>query len=427
MPEQDKVFAKCAWRLIPFMCLLYLVNYIDRVNAGFAALTMNKDLGFSPADFGFGAGVFFVGYLIFQVPGNVVLGRLGARRWMSFILIVWGAISASTAFVHGTTSFYVLRFMLGLVEAGFFPGMLFYLTLWFPKTYRVRFAAAFVCGIPLSGIVGGPVSGLILGMDGIAGLYGWQWLFVLEGLPASLLGFVALKWLSDGPLHAAWLSAAEKNTIAARLATETESQTQDLWPALRDPRVVVLALAGFAQGCALYGTGLWLPQIVKAMGFSNLATGLVVSVIYTASMAIIVALGYSSDRRGERIWHIAFAWLLAATGFAAAALTGNDLVALLGLTFAVAGVQSAIAPYMTLPSSFFTGAGAAGGIALLNTIVSLGGFVGPTLIGILRGQSGDYASSLAMLAFGLTISALIVVMLGRGMTRVPALARPSTS
>src|SRR5882672_708318 len=250
MNEQDAVFAKCAWRLIPFMGLLYLANYIDRTNAGFAALTMNKDLSFSPTVFGFGAGVFFDGYLLFQVPANIVLGRVGARRWIFTILLIWGAISAATAFVQGPYGFYVLRFLLGIAEAGFFPGMIFYLTLWFPQAFRARFAAGFICAIPLSGVVGAPLSGLILGIDGFVGLHGWQWLFLIEGLPVSLLAFAVLNYLPDGPREAAWLTPAEKTAIATRLAGDAGAEDGDLWHALRDPRVVVLALAGFGEGSA---------------------------------------------------------------------------------------------------------------------------------------------------------------------------------
>jgi len=413
--SEQQIFAKCAWRLIPFMGLLYLANYIDRVNAGFAALTMNKDLGFSPAIFGFGAGVFFIGYLLFQVPANAILERAGARRTVFCIMVAWGAISAATAFVQGPVSFYVLRFLLGVAEAGFFPGMIFYLTLWFPQSYRTRFAACFLCAIPLSGIVGGPLSALILGMDGAGGLRGWQWLFLMEGLPASALAFAVLKWLPDNPAHASWLNDAEKNTIAACIGREAVAGEQDLWRALRDPRVLALALAGFASGSALYGTGLWLPQIVSAMGFSNLATGGVVALCYLASMAAMIAWGYSSDLRGERIWHAAFSWLIAATGFACASLTQNDFLALVALSLAVAGTLSAIGPHVTIVPSFLRGAAAAAGIALVNTIVSLGGFAGPALIGVLRETSGDYSSGMAMLAIEVVLSAAIVLALGRAM------------
>jgi MFS transporter, ACS family, tartrate transporter len=410
--SKQQIFAKCAWRLVPFMMLLYLVNYLDRVNAGFAALTMNVDLDFSPSIFGFGAGVFFLGYLLFQVPANAVLERAGARRTVFCIMAAWGALSAATAFVQDALSFYVMRFFLGVAEAGFFPGMIFYLTLWFPKEYRTRFAATFCCAIPLSGIVGAPLSAAILDLNGMGGLHGWQWLFLVEGLPASMLAFAVFKFLPDGPAQAPWLDEAEKKMIAARLGSET-SQEKDLWSALRDPRVIALSLAGFAEGSSLYGTSLWLPQIVKGMGFSTLGTGIVVALCYVVTMVVMVLWGYASDRSGERMRYAAFAWLLAAAGFLTAILAPSDAVVLIGLTLAVAGTLSAIPPFVTIVPTFLFGAAAAGGIALLNAVVSLGGFAVPYFIGVLRERSGDYASGMAMLAVGLVISALIVLALRR--------------
>jgi ACS family tartrate transporter-like MFS transporter len=308
-----------------------------------------------------------------------------------------------------------LRFLLGVAEAGFFPGMIYYFTLWFPKAYRARFAAAFICAIPLSGMIGGPLSGFILGMDGVGGLQGWQWLFLLEGLPASILGFAALKWLPDGPAGAPWLSLTEKQTIAASLAAEDTAEHADLWRALCDPRVLVLALPGFGNGCSLYGTLLWLPQIVNGMGFSTLATGFVTALVYTITMGAILLLGYSSDRRGERFRHLALTWVLAATGYAVAALAGSDLVALAGLTLAIAGTQASISPYFCVPSAFLRGPAAAGAIALINVSASLGGFVAPYLIGILKERSGDYSSAMALLGLGLTLAAIIILALGRAM------------
>ena len=250
MAEQDQVFTKCAWRLIPFMGLLYLVSFIDRTNAGFAALTMNKDLGFSPTVFGFGAGIFFIGYALFQVPANVILERIGARRWVFCIMAVWGLLSASNALVQTPISFYVVRFLLGVAEAGFVPGMFLYLTYWFPRGYLARFTAYFMIANPLSFVIGGPISSLILGMDGVAGLHGWQWMFLMEGLPAFLLAFAVLKFLPDGPARAAWLTSEEKDTIAARLATEEPAGRPDLWSALRDPRVLALGIAYFVFNAA---------------------------------------------------------------------------------------------------------------------------------------------------------------------------------
>src|SRR5690242_8509567 len=246
--REDRLLAKCAWRLIPFMAVLYLVNYVDRVNAGFAALTMNKDLGFSPSVFGVGGGIFFAGYLLFQIPGNAIVERFGARISVCWIMAAWGAVSAATAFVHNAPSFYALRFLLGIAEAAFFPGMIFYLTLWFPRADRARFTAAFACAIPMSGIVGGPVSSLVLQMDGVLGVHGWQWLFLLEGLPACVLAFAVLRMLPDHPAEASWLTTGEKATLAARLADEPQTEDRELGDAMRNPRVYGIALAGLGRG-----------------------------------------------------------------------------------------------------------------------------------------------------------------------------------
>jgi ACS family tartrate transporter-like MFS transporter len=273
---------------------------------------MNRDLGFSPTVFGFGAGIFFIGYFLFHVPASVILARVGARRGVFCILAAWGAISASCALVEGPASFYILRFLLGVAEAGFFPGMIFYLTLWFPLAYRARFIASFAAAIPLSNIIGGPLSGLILGMDGVLMLHGWQWLFLIEGLPAVLLAGAVLKFLPDGPAQASWLSSDEKQTIATRLAAENPAEHSNLWPALRDPRVLALGLALSGFGCGLYGITLWLPQIVQEMGFSNRTTGFIVALPYLAGLAAMVLCGRSSDASGERIWHIALPLLFAA-------------------------------------------------------------------------------------------------------------------
>ena len=414
--SEDRVFKKCAWRLIPFMGLLYLLNFLDRLNVGFAALTMNKDLGFSPSVFGFGAGALFVGYLLFQVPGSVMVERFGVRRGIFCIMAAWGLFSAGSAFVQGPASFYVLRFLLGVAEAGFFPGMMVYLTLWFPKEYRLRYAAGFVSAISYSGIVGGPLSGFILSTaNGVAGLHGWQWLFLLEGLPAFFLASAVLKLLPDSPAHAAWLSATEKETIAARLEGETSVRECDLLRALRDPRVLILALAGFAHGLALYGPTLWLPQIVQAMGFSNVATGFVVALPYLASAGAMIAWGRSSDARGERVWHLVLAWLLCAFGLALASLAQTTLLELFGLTLAVVGIFTAISHLMTLPSSFLRGPAAAGAIGLINAIVSLGGVVAPPLIGVLKEQTGSYAPAMALIAGGLVVSSSLVVALRRSL------------
>jgi ACS family tartrate transporter-like MFS transporter len=416
MADENAVYAKCAWRLIPFMMLLYVVSYVDRVNVSFAALTLNKDLGFSPSVFGFGAGIFFLGYALCQVPCNAILERAGARRVVFCIMAVWGLLSASTAFVRDETSFYTLRFFLGVAESGFFPGMVFYLTLWFPKAHRARFTAIFVCGIPLASIIGGPLSTVILGMDGVAGLHGWQWLFLIEGLPAFLLAFAVLKLLPDGPGSAPWLSSDEKKIIASHVAPQGAAAQRDLLSGLRDPRVLALGLVGFSNGAALYGTQLWLPQMIKAMGYSNLAVGFVVALPYLAAMAAMIVWGRSSDRRGERIWHIAIPCLVAVTGFLGASVAHSNLLMLVSLTIAIVGVLAYFGPFFSLPSSFLSGPAAAGGIALINSFANFGGFLGPTVIGVIKEQTGSYAVAMVALGAGLTASAVIVLMLGRAMT-----------
>jgi ACS family tartrate transporter-like MFS transporter len=411
----EQVFAKCAWRLIPFMMLLYVVGFIDRANVGFAALTMNKDLGFSPAVFGLGAGIFFLGYLSFQIPATVMLERAGARRVIAVIMAAWGVISASNAFVQGAHSFYALRFLLGVAEAGFTPCMIFYLTLWFPQHWRGRVTATFCGAIPLAGIISGPLSGLILGMDGIGGLLGWQWLFLIQGLPAVLLAGVVLQYLPDNPAGAVWLSAAEKSIIAQALSSETATRDRGLWPALRDPRLLALGMAGFCSSCALYGITLWLPQIIHAMGFSNRATGFVAALPYLFAVVAMIAWARLSDARGERIGHTAATMVLAATALAAGSLTANPALVLLALTLAMMGGLSGIGPFQSFLSSFSRGADAAAGIALVNTIATLGGFFGPVLIGLLKARSGNFASGMAALAFAQFLAAALVLGAGRAM------------
>jgi len=411
--SDDRVFAKCAWRLIPFMVVLYVVNFLDRVNVGFAALTMNRDLGFSPAIYGFGAGLFFVGYFLCQIPANLILKRIGARRWIFVILAVWGVISVSNAAISGPGSFYTLRFLLGVAEAGFFPGMIFYLTLWFPRFYRARFTASFMTAVPLASIIGAPLSSMILEMNGASQLAGWQWLFLLEGLPACVLAFAVLKFLPDGPGDASWLSDAEKVTIAARLTAEDATSHHSFARALRDPRVLALCPVGLGLSFGNYGVGLWLPQIVQSMGYTNLATGFIVAVPSLAGMIAMVLWGRSSDRHGERVKHVAAAALLAAVSLALASLSGSNLAVLAALTFATIGIYSALPTFYSVPSMFLSGTAAAGGIALVNTFgTGLGGFLGPTVVGLLRQGTGSYAAGMQALALGLTLSATILLILG---------------
>jgi ACS family tartrate transporter-like MFS transporter len=412
--DQDKVFAKCAWRLIPFMMLLYIVNYLDRVNVGFAALTMNRDLGFSPSIYGFAAGIFFVSYAIFQVPANVILERVGARRAVFCIMAAWGLLSAVTAFVHSPASFYILRFLLGVSEAGFFPGMLLYISLWFPSFYRARLTAIFMTAGPFSFIFGGPLSGSILGMEGTGGFHGWQWLFLIEGLPACLLALAALRGLPDGPVSASWLSVEEKKTIDARIRAEDTAVRPDFWTGLRDPRVLLLGMAGIGAGAGVFGGQLWMPQIVQSMGFSHIATSFIVVLPAIAGLVAMVLCGYSSDLNNERIWHVAIPWLVAATGFAVASVGQSDVLVIGGLAIAGAALYAGQGTYYYLSSSFLRGPAAAGSIALVNVMCTgIGGLLGPNIIGLLRQYTGGYAAGLAALAGGMVASVFIVLILAR--------------
>lgn len=420
----DTVFVKCAWRLIPFIFILYLVNFIDRVNVGFAALTMNTDLQFSPAVYGFGAGILFAGYALFQVPSNLILANVGARRWMFVILLVWGVISASTAFVTSPLSFYIVRFFLGIAEAGFFPGMVLYLTYWFPKAFRARFVALFMVAIPFSYVVGGPLSTFILThMDEVSGLRGWQWMFLIEGLPASLLAFVVLKFLPSGPFDAPWLTDGERQTIRERLSSEDTAGHQAFGPVLLDPRVYVLGIVYLGYATAYYGVQSWLPLIVQGMGFSNTATGFVVAAPFLIAMVTMVLWGQSSDRSGERVWHVAIPLILAAAGLLVASAVPSNTVVFMALTAVLIGVMSFQGPFWTLPPLFFGGSAAAGGIALINTIgTGGGGFVGPYIIGVFREATGDFALAMAVLALAPSVGAVLVLALKRSVVQKTALA-----
>ena len=417
----DRVFDKCAWRLIPFIFVLYLINFIDRVNVGFAALTMNKDLGFSAAVYGFGGGVFFLGYSLFQIPANLILEKVGARRWIFLILLVWGGFSASNALVTTPAQFYLVRILLGIAEAGFFPGMVLYLTYWFPKSYRARLVANFMLAIPFANMVGGPVSGLILGMDGVSGLHGWQWLFLIEGLPACIVALVVLALLPSTPNEAVWLSDEEKGAIAARLANEDSSRHRHFWPALRDVKVWALGFVYLGYSISYYGVQLWLPQIVQAMGFSNLATSFLVALPFAATMVAMFLWGRSSDASGERIWHVAIPALIAMGSLLVASATASNLVVFLALSFAVISLMSLQGPFWSLPQSYLSGVAAAGGIAFINTIgTGAGGFIGPYVVGVLKEASGGYSLPMAVLAAAPAMTALVVLSLKRTVAAQPA-------
>jgi MFS family permease len=409
----ERIFTKCAWRLIPLMLALYFVNYLDRVNVAFASLTMVRDLSLSPSEYGFGAGILFVGYFAFHVPANLILERVGARRWMFLILLVWGALSAGTALVQGPISFFVLRFVLGAAEAGLYPGLIFYLTLWFPPAYRARYVANFLIGLPLAFVIGSPLSGLLLELDGLAGLHGWQWMFIFEGLPACVLAFVVLKMLPDRPAQAAWLSQEEKQFIAARVAAQNLTEHPKLWQALSDKRVIALGLIYLADQSAASGSRFWMPQIVQGMGFSNFLTSLIVAGPFLVAMGVMFAWGKSSDVKGERVWHVSIPLLLTGAGFVITSATSSNVVALLALSVSMIAPLMFLGPFWGLNSSFLGGRAAAGAIALVSALGSLGGFVGPFIVGQLLEATGTYGAGMTALALMLAASAAAVFVLGR--------------
>jgi ACS family tartrate transporter-like MFS transporter len=395
--------------------LLYVGNYLDRVNVGFAALAMNRDLGIGAEAFGFVGGIFFLGYFFFEVPSNVILEKVGAKLWIFRIMLTWAVVSMATAFAQGLTSLIVLRFLLGVAEAGFFPGIIFYLGLWFPAAMRARYVGLFLCSISLANIVGAPLSGYILGMDGVGDLHGWQWLFLLEGVPSLVLAFAVLVWLPNCPDEARWLAADEKTVIKARLASEPPHAHRDLWPMLRDSRVWALAIPDFGIVLTTYGLGLWLPQIVKGFGFSNLQTGMVVAGVYVLSSIVSVLWCLSSDRAGERIRHVAVAALIGAGGLTAAAFTQGNFICIVGLAVGMAGTLAAISVFWSLPSGFLGSTAAAGGIALINSLANLGGFAGPYMMGWLKAASGGYTLGLGVLAGGLIMAALMILIVGQSL------------
>ncbi|HKQ10831.1 MAG TPA: MFS transporter [Rhizomicrobium sp.] len=422
--EADAILRHAAWRLIPFMALMYVASFLDRVNISFAALTMNRDLGFSPQAYGFGAGIFFWGYFLFEVPSNLMLQKVGARLWMCRICVTWGLLSMVTAFVKDPVSFSVVRFLLGAAEAGLYPGMILYMTYWFPASTRARFIALFLAGVPLSNVIGGPISGWLLGLSG-HGLAGWQWMLILEGIPSLVCGVAALWLLPDGPAKAKWLSKDEKRVIAARLAAEPAGALHGFKEMLLDKRIWILMIPDFSIVIALYGLNLWQPQMIKAMGYTNIQTGFIVALPYLLAMGAMVGLGISSDRSGERAGHVAFGAFAGAVGMAGAVLLTDHNAVFASLCLACSGIYAALAVFWTLPSSLLRGTAAAAGLALLNSFSNLGGFFGPYLMGWAKQATGNYTLGMELLAGMLVLAGVSVIVIGRAFFSHLDLHKPS--
>ncbi len=420
----DGIFAKAAWRLLPVMGLMYVVSYLDRTNIAFAALTMNQELGFSPEVYGFGSGIFFWGYFVFEIPSNLMLEKVGARAWMCRIMVSWGVLAMATAFVSGATSFYVVRFLLGAAEAGLYPGMILYMTYWFPSATRGRFIALFLAAVPMASVIGGPLSGWLLDLRGF-GLSGWQWMLLLEGVPSVLLGIALLWLLPDRPASAKWLTADEKDAVQAALAADRANDDAahtlgGFWEMLKDKRIWIFIIPDFCIVIGLYGLGLWMPQMISAMGFSHLQTGFLVALPYLLAMGVMVLVGISSDRRGERVLHVAGSALAAALGLIGAALFTQAWLVVASFCLASAGIYAALAVFWTLPTAILRGMAAAGGLALLNSFANLGGFFGPGLMGWLKQETGNFTGGLLALAGMEALAAVAVILIGRAFFRRPA-------
>jgi MFS transporter, ACS family, tartrate transporter len=409
----ERTLRKVRWRIMPLIVLLYFIAYLDRNNVGFAKLSMSEDIGLSAAAFGLGAGIFFVGYALLEIPSNAGMYKFGARKWLARILISWGIFATAMATVTGETSFYVIRFLLGAAEAGFFPAILFYLTLWFPARQRVTVLGIFILAQPISNALGAPVSGLLLQMDGILGLHGWQWLYIIEGLPAILLGLLTPILMTDRPSQATWLEPDEREwlttTMDSELASRQSHGAHDFLAGLKDSRALVYSALYFGLVCGIYGLGLWMPTIVDALGdFASWQTGLIVAIPYTIAAVFVFFWGRRSDRTGNRVGHAGVSMVMAAIGLAAAGylVQVSAVLAMLALTLAAMGIYSAIAPFLALPSTALVGAAAAAGLALVNSLGNLGGFLAPYAVGLLNDATGSNRSGLLFLAGCLAVTAV---------------------
>ena len=415
--EKQAALTKAILRLVPFLFFLYVIAYLDRVNVGFAQLQMKQDLGFSKTAYGFGGGIFFIGYFLFEVPSNVILQRVGARRWIARIMFTWGLVAIGMMFIHTALSFYVMRFLLGIAEAGFFPGVLYYLTTWFTSAERARIVAWFMTANAVAVIFGGPISGALLQMRGIGGLAGWQWLFLLEGLPAILFAGVTLLYLPDSPAQARWLSDAQRVWLLERLQTDQASkgpsQHLTLGAALGSRAVWHLCLLYYTLVSGMYGLLLWLPQLVKDFhGLSDFQVGLCSAVPYICAAISMTAVAAHSDKTRERRLHVALPALFGALGLFLTALTPHQpVLGLMAMSLAAAGMWATLGPFWSLPTAFLSGAAAAGGLALINAVGNLGGFVGPYAVGGLQDYFHNPKIGLYVLAGSMTTGALLALAL----------------
>ena len=415
MDIEKRTLRKITWRIVPFIMILYLIAYIDRVNIGFAAITMKEDLGFTASILGFGAGIFFLGYFLFEVPSNIILHKVGARIWIARVMVTWGIIAGGMAFVESSTSFYVMRFLLGVAEAGFFPGIILYLSYWFPARNRAGVIALFMAAAPIATAIGSPISAALLEMHGIMGLAGWQWMFLIEAIPAVILGVVVFFYMTDRPEKATWLKPDEREwlvkTMQAEDANKGGEQHHSILRGLANPRVLALALIYFGTSAGLYTLGIWAPQIIKELGVSSMTVGLLNAIPPIISVVAMILWSRHSDKTNERTWHVALACLTAAVGLAIAASTGSMFGLIEALTIVNVGISCSKPPLWSMPTMFLSGAAAATGIATINSIGNLGGFAGPAMIGWVKDQTGSFAGGLYFVAGLLILSTVLTLVL----------------
>ena len=425
MDLESRTIKRVTMRLVPFLVLCYFVAYLDRVNVGFAKLTMDADIGLNEASYGLGSGIFFIAYFFFEVPSNLVLEKFGARKWIARIMVSWGILAGAMAFIGGETSFYIVRVLLGIAEAGFFPGIIFYLTLWFPASHRARIIGLFMAAIPLSSVIGAPVSGALLGMDGVMGMHGWQWLFILEAIPAVILGVVTFFYLTDGPAHAHWLTADERTWLVERLAAERRVRERErsysVMESLVNGRVWMLSFVYFGAVACNYGFSFFLPTIVKNFGLTNLQTGFVTAIPYLAGTIALVLWTQRSDRVGERKFHTALPLFLAAAGIAVSTQLDDPFAKMIALSVAGIGIFAALPMIWTLPTAFLSGSAAAGGIAVINSVGNLSGFAGTYAVGYIKQSTGSFTGGLLLLAGAGIVGLVLVLMLRHdpSLERVP--------
>jgi D-galactonate transporter len=415
----ERGYRKATWRLIPFIFICYLFNYLDRVNVGFAKLEMLDALKLSETVYGLGAGIFFIGYVTSGVPSNLILHKLGARRWIAVMMVLWGGLSAAMMFVTGPASFYVLRFLTGVAEAGFFPGIVYYFTNWFPSAKRGQVMALFMSAIPVSGLVGGPLSGWMLGhfAGGQGGLAGWQWLFLLQGLPTMLLGVAVFFYLSDGLRHASWLSDEEKAAMQQALDADERGRlsgshaVHSFAQVLRNGHVWLLGLVYFSIQMGVYAINFWLPSIIKALGFANPVTvGWLSALPYLFAGVFMVVVGRSADVRRERRWHLSVPMAMALVGLLLAAnFSHNVVIVMIGLTLATMGALTGLPMFWPLPAAFLGSAAAAGGLALINSLGQVAGFISPFLVGWIKDSTGSTDVALYILSGVLLLGAVLVM------------------